>query len=254
MSDTAFEIREAAARPNLDRFDPRLRIVATVAVVIAVLAVRSPVLLTALLPMALASAVVCGATAGEVLRRLAHVEGFLAVLVVLLPLTVPGPDFAAIGPLTLSQPGVERAVLILLRVNLAALAILTLLGGLEPVRLGHALARLGVPAKLVHLLLFAARWVALVKEEAGRLHEALRARAFRASTSRHTLRTLAHFIGQLLVRAFERAERVDEAMRCRAFAGRFALIDGTDFCRRDAVFAAGLTFGLVFLLVVDRIA
>lgn len=254
MSEAAFEIRDLGGRARLDRFDPRLRIVATAAAVIAVVALRSPALLAALLPAALAAAFAGGATAREVIRRLAHVEGFLAVLVVLLPLTVPGPTFAAIGPLTLSQPGVERAVLILLRVNLAALVILTLLGGLEPVRLGHALARLGVSAKLVHLLLFAARWVALVGEEAGRLHEALRARAFRASTSRHTLRTLAHFIGQLLVRAFERAERVDEAMRCRAFAGRFALVDDTDFGRRDAVFAAGLTLGLALLLVVDRIA
>ncbi len=166
---------------------------------------------------------------------------------------MPGPTWATIGPIELSRPGLDRAILILLRVNLAATAILILVAGLEPVRLGHALARMGVPEKLVHVLLFTARWVALVREEARRLHDALRARAFRATTSRHGLSTLGHFVGQLLVRAFERAERVDEAMRCRAFAGRFALVAEERVSAYDAIFAAGLAFGLALAILVDRL-
>lgn len=254
MSEAAFDLRETAARPILDRFDPRLRVVAALAVVLTVLAVGSPRVLAAMVPAAVVAALACGTGARDLARRLGHVEGFLLVLVILLPLTVPGPAGVEIGPLSLSQAGIDRAVLILLRVNLAAVAIFTLVGGLEPVRLGHALARLGMPEKLVHLLLFAGRWVALVREEAERLHEALRARAFRAGTSRHALRTLAHFIGRLLVNAFERAERVDEAMRCRAFAGRFALVDEAGPHRHDALFAAGIALGLAFVLVVDRFA
>lgn len=253
MSDTAFCDRVPDARPRLDRLDPRLRILSTLAVVVTTLAIGSPLVLAALLPIAAGLALVYGSTVRDLLGRLAHVEGFLIVLALLLPLTVPGPTWLALGPIDLSRPGVDRAVLVLLRVNLCALAIFTLLAGLEPVRFGHALARLGMPAKLVHLLLFAARYVALVREEASRLHDALRARAFRATTSRHTLLTLAHFTGQLLVRAFERAERIDEAMRCRAFAGRFALVDDARFGRHDATFAAGLTLGLALLLLVDRV-
>lgn len=254
MSDAVFCGAVVAARPTLDRFDARLRVVAAFAAVAVVLALRSPLVLAAALPVAAGAALLSGLSRRDLLHRLMHVEGFLAVLVILLPLTAPGPTVATLGPFAVSGPGLDRAVLVLLRVNLSALAILTLLGGLEPVRLGHALARLGMPTKLVHLMLFAARWVALVREEASRLHDALRARAFRPATSRHTLRTLAHFLGQLLVRAFERAERVDEAMRCRAFAGRFALVDGEPFGRADAVFAAALSVGLSLLLVVDRLS
>jgi len=253
MSDTLLCGAALGARPRLDRLDPRVRVIAAVVAVIVGLSLQSFAVLGVSLLVALTAALASGLSLGDVARRLAHVEGFLVVLALLLPLTVPGPTVAALGPIALSGPGLERAGLMLVRVNLAALTILVLLAGLEPVRLGHALARLGVPAKLVHLLLFAARFVALLREEAGRLVDALRARAFRPTGSRHGLRTLGHFVGGLLVRAFERAERVDEAMRCRAFAGRFALIDGGDWSRADAVFAGLFGLGLALLLAWDRL-
>lgn len=252
MSDALLGFGASDAPRRLDRFDARLRVAAAVAVVAAILAVRSPLLLAGLVPVMLALAFASGVGLREIGGRLAHLEGFLVVLVMVLPLTVPGPEAIALGPLSLSQPGVERAVGVLLRVNLAAMAIQTLLAGLEPVRFGHALAGLGLPAKLVHLLLFSARWVALIRAEAVRLDEALRTRAFRPATSFHTLRTVGHFAGQLLVRAFERAERVDEAMRCRAFAGRFALVAEARATWHDAVLAAGTLLGIALVILVDR--
>jgi cobalt/nickel transport system permease protein len=248
----AFCCDEARARPWLDRLDARTRIVCALAIIAAVLAIRSPLVLLAGLPPLLAFALGCGLRLREIAVRMAHAEGFLLVLLLMLPLTVPGPVWATFGPVELSQPGVDRAIKILLRVNLPALAVLILLAGLEPSRFGHALAGLGVPPKLAHLLLFAARWTGLVKQEAQRLHDALRARAFRASTSVHTLRTLGYFTGQLLLRAMERAERVDEAMRCRGFAGRFALVVEERAGWRDGALCAGVSLFIVGALIADR--
>jgi cobalt/nickel transport system permease protein len=244
---------EAQARPWLDFLDARTRIVSAVAIVVAVVVLRSPLVLLAGLAALLGFALACGLRLREIAARMAHAEGFVLVLLLMLPLTVPGPAFAVFGPVELSRPGLDRALLILLRVNLAALTVLVLLAGLEPSRFGHALAGLGVPQKLAHLLLFSARWTALVKQEALRLHDALRARAFRASTSAHTFRTLGHFTGQLLVRAMERAERVDEAMRCRGFSGRFALVVEERAGRRDGVFAAAVALCLFGALLADRL-
>lgn len=237
---------------GLDRLDARSRVLAAVAAVIAVLAVRSTAVLAALVPILALGAALVGVAPRDLARRLVHLEGFLIVLAILLPLTMPGPTFARIGPLAFSATGVDRAVVLLLRVNATAIVVVTLLAGLEPVRLGHALARLGMPEKLVHLLLFTARWVGLVGAEARRLEEALRVRGFRPRASAHGLATLGSFLGQLLVGALERAERVEEAMRCRAFAGRFALLGEERFGRRDALFAGGLALGLLLLLAVDR--
>ena len=253
MSEAFLSTVDLAARPTLDRLDPRSRILAALAAIVVVVALRSPLVLAGLLPIALGLATAMGIGAAELGRRLRHVEGFLLVLALLLPFTVPGPTWVALGPLALSVPGAERAVEILLRVNLAAVTLLALLGGLEPVRFGHALARLGAPAKLVHLILFAARFVTLLREAAVRRLDTLRARGFRRRTSLHTLRTLAHLVGRLLVDAIERAERVDEAMRCRAFAGRFALLDTGRFGSADHRFAAAVAALLLTVLMVDRL-
>lgn len=240
-------------RPMLQRLDARTRVLAACAVVVTLVAMRSPTSLIAAIAALTLAAVASGHSTRALVHRLMHFEGFLLVLVLLLPFTMPGPTAAEIGPLTLSQPGLARAVVVFLRVNGTAIAVFTLLAGLEPVRFGHALGRLGMSDKLVHLLLFTARWVVLVRDEARRLQDSLRVRAFRPTTSRHGFRTLAHFTGRLLVRAFERAERVEEAMRCRAFSGRFAFIDETRFGRADAVFAAALAIGLPLLLLTDRL-
>ncbi len=241
-------------RPLLERLDPRIRVSTAMAIVVAVLALRSLPLLVSLVPIAIGLALLGGVRSGELAHRLKHVEGFLLVLVAMLPFTVPGEAIATFGPLSIGAAGTHRALEVLARVNLAAITVTTLIGGLEPVALGHGLAGLGVPPKLVHLLLFAARWVALVREEAMRLVDAMRARAFRPGISRHALTTLGHFIGQLLVRAYERAERVDEAMRCRAFAGRFALVSDGRIGRADYVFAGFTIASLLLLLAWDRFA
>ena len=254
MSDVLLAPGGSDNRPVLDRLDARVRLGAALGIVVVILTLHSLPLLAALVPAAVVLAIVGGVRPGELAHRLKHVEGFLLVLVAMLPFTVPGEAIVAVGPFSLGATGVRRAFEVLARVNLAAITVTTLVGGLEPVALGHGLAGLGVPPKLVHLLLFAARWVALVREEAGRLVDALRARAFRPGVSRHALTTLGHFIGQLLVRAYERAERVDEAMRCRAFAGRFALVSDGRLGRTDLVFL-GCTCAILFsLLAWDRLA
>lgn len=89
---------------------------------------------------------------------------------------------------------------------------------------------------------------------AGPMGLVLGARAFVRRTSRHTLRTLGHFAGRMLVRSLERAERVDEAMRCRGFAGRFALVVGETFSRLDLGFVVLVSIGLTAALVVEHFA
>lgn len=236
----------------VDRLDARTRILAAIAVIVTAVAITDPSVLAAAVVALAALAAATRVAAADLGRRLLHLEGFMILLVMMLPFSVAGETAFRLGPLAASWAGLDRALLILLRVNVAALALFVLVAGIEPVRLGHALARLSVPPRLVLLLLFAARYVGVLRAEAVRLHEALRARGFVARTSRHTVRTLGHVVGQLLVRTVERAERIDEAMRCRGFSGHFALVTAERFSSRDAVFAAALAAALVVALGVGR--
>jgi cobalt/nickel transport system permease protein len=73
----------------------------------------------------------------DMLHRLAHVEGFMVVLLILLPLTMEGRTLVALGPFALSDTGLMRALAIVLKVNAAVIATMALLATLEPVRLGR---------------------------------------------------------------------------------------------------------------------
>jgi cobalt/nickel transport system permease protein len=82
----------------------------------------------------------------------------------------------------------------------------------------HALL---VPGLLVHLTLLSYRYLFVLGEELARLRVALRTRAFRNRANWHSYRTVGQAAGTLLVRGYERSERVAQAMRCRGFDGRF---------------------------------
>ncbi|EXJ15073.1 cobalt ECF transporter T component CbiQ [Imhoffiella purpurea] len=233
--------------------DPRLRILA--ATLFALITIGLDHLPVALLAFALALslALTAGIRPGFLLRRLAALEGFMAILLLSLPFTVPGHAIAEIGPLAASREGLHLAGLILLKANTVVLTLTALIGTLEPVVFGHALARLGVPEKLVHLLLMTIRQIHLLHQEYLRLRQAMRARAFVPRSDRHTWNSYGWLMGMLLVRSLDRAQRVMAAMRCRGFRGRLYLLDQPRWRIADSGSAAGFMILCMGLPILDRI-
>jgi len=158
------------------------------------------------------------------------------VMVLLLPLTTTGTPMFHLGPIGFSREGLELGVLVALKGTAIALTLLVLLGSIDPTALGHTLSHLRVPAKLTHLLLFTVRYVGVLHREYVRLRTAARVRGFRPRMDRHTYRSYGHLAGMLLIRSFDRSERVVAAMKCRGFVGRFYVLDHFAFARRDAAF------------------
>ena len=232
--------------------DLRLRLVAAVLLVLAAsqLAHLGPALATLFLALLIALA----ARPDRALwRRLRHVEGFVALLLLTLPFAVPGAPLLTLGPLSASLEGLSRAALLAAKVTTAALVLLALLGTVEPIRLGAALHALRLPEPLVRLFVLTLRYLGLIGDEARRLREAMRARAFRARTDRHTWRSFGNLIGMLLVRALDRARRVEEAMRLRGFSGRFPHAALAAPTARDWTGFALLTGLAAAALLLDRL-
>lgn len=212
----------------LDRLDPRTRLISALVFCAALVATPSLAGQTVGLGLALAAVLAARLPARDVLRRLLHLEGLVALVLVMLPFTVPGRVVLAPWGLEMTEEGLRQAAGIAIKANGTALALFALLGSLEPPALGRALARLGVSERFVHLFLFTARYLSLFQEEYSRLRRAMRARAFRPTTGLHCWRSLGQLFGMLLVRSLERAERIDAAMRCRGFTGRLPSLHEED--------------------------
>jgi cobalt/nickel transport system permease protein len=125
------------------------------------------------------------------------------------------------GPAIVSVTGVETALILLCKaiaIVLLALVVLATAPLDATLKAAHALH---VPGLLAQLALLSYRYLFVLAEELGRMRIALRVRGYRNRMNFHSYRTIGVVTGALLVRGWERGERVGQAMRCRGFDGRF---------------------------------
>ena len=234
-------------RSLIKHIDPRVRVLAAVALAVPVCLIERLVVLELALGMGVLLAIVARVGGIQILRNLKDLNFFMLLLAVFLPLVVAGSPVFEIGALAWTREGLWRALLITLRANAIMIALTALLGTMEPAHLGFALNRLGIPQKLTHVLLFTVRYIEVIHKEYHRLRDALRLRGFRPGCNRNTFRTFGYLIGLLLVRSIDRSERILEAMKCRGFRGRFYVLASLGFALPDAAFAVAAA-GCVILL------
>jgi cobalt/nickel transport system permease protein len=236
----------------LRSLDPRWKLAALLLATVVVAALRT-------LPgtlAALAGAVALGFAGRLPLRWCLSRLGTVALVLILfaapLPLLLHVPDPAITwGPLSFSWHGVVVGATLLTRgLALGTLALVVL--GTAPLDANLKAAHsLHVPGVLVQLTLFTYRYLALVAEELARVRLALRVRGYRNRTTRHSYRTIGHVAGTLLVRSYERGERVGQAMRCRGFDGRFRSLSAARTSAMDVFFFLLITGSAAGLLTWD---
>ena len=205
----------------LHRADPRLKIVAAALITLVVALSHSFIVCISGLALSIILVAISRLDFVLVLRRLLAVNIFTAFLWVTLPLTYGGEVLAALGPVAISMQGVLMASLITLKTNCIVLSFLALVSTSSVSSVGHALGKLGVPEKLCLLLLFSYRYVIVIGQEFQRLSRAARVRSFTPRTNMHTYKTYAYLFGMTLVKSWNRAQRVQQAMVLRCFAGKF---------------------------------
>jgi len=182
---------------------------------------------------------------GALLVRAAAVNLFVAFLWLFLPWRLEVGQGAWGLSLGYHPEGLALAGLITVKVNAVFLVMYSLLGTSSVGEVLHALAHFRLPAKLVTIFLLFHRYLFLIHQEYHRLRRAMRARCFDPATNLHTYRSFAQLVGMLLVRSYDRAERVYRAMLCRGFHGTFWVLDHFAWRRSDTAFC--LVAGAVIL-------
>ena len=236
------------------RLDPRGKIV--VAGLLAILIAVATTYAAALAGLALALG--CLALARlplkKVVARLLVVNSFIFLLWVVLPLTYPGEVVWRFGPLAATRQGLIFTGLITLKSNAIIIALIALIATVPVITLGQAMHKLRLPDKLCHLLLFTYRYLYVFEQEFHRLIQAMKIRGFQPRTNLHTYRSYAYLAAMLLVRSYDRADRVFQAMLCRGFHGTFYSLRTFSWQRRDRVFVAASLLALAALLYLELAA
>jgi cobalt/nickel transport system permease protein len=155
-------------------------------------------------------------------ERLGPVFLVLLPAALLLPISwVPSPDAWQLGVLYFSPQSARLVVVIFLKAATLVLLLQVVLVTAPLTTTLKAAHHLHVPGLVVQIIMLSYRYVYVLGDELARLRIALRVRGFRNRPSRHAYRTVGHLAGTLLVRGYERAERVGHAMTCRGYHGRF---------------------------------
>lgn len=215
--------------------DPRVKIVLVFlfSVVVAV-SNRLPVLLWALV-LGLLIVLSAKIPAKELLRRLIPVNMLIVFLWLFLPLTFAGEPIFYIGSLPITREGVLYATGISIKSNALMLMLIALVATTPIFTLGHAMHELGIPKKIVHLFFFTFRYIHVIHREYVRLLNSMKIRGFKPKNNLHTYRSFAFMVGMLLVRSFDRAQRVHNAMMCRGYKGKLYSLRKFSFKGRDVI-------------------
>ncbi len=223
-------------RAPLERLDPRTKLVGLAMWLVCV--VSTPVGawwgFAAYTLVLLCLLVLNARLLGRFAKRLAPAVPPLLLLCLLLPLFRGGRPVWAWGPLTVTHEGLLTAVRLgwvaLLSVGGAAL----LWASTRPELLSQGLRGVGVPQSIVNVLAFMLRYLDVLRPELHRLLDARESRLI-GPHRRRRLTALAQLVGNLLLRAYERAERVADAMAARGFTGRWRTFHRPHFHARDAL-------------------
>ena len=232
----------------LHRLDPRVKLICCVLFSIVMAVCRTWDALLVGLGFSIIWVFMAKLPLGKVVARLIMVNGLIAILWVVIPFAVKGQSVFSIGPFVASREGINYALQITIRSNAIILALLSLLATSSMFSLGHAMGKLGIPDKAVQLLLFAYRYIHVIHMEYRRLMNAMKVRGFQPRTNLHTYKTYAYLVGMLLVKSYDRAERIRRAMLCRGFKGKY--YDLTEYRLHASDIVLGVCLLVCTILVV----
>ncbi|HAH32406.1 MAG TPA: cobalt ECF transporter T component CbiQ [Elusimicrobia bacterium] len=234
----------AAGDSPLHRLDPRAKIFTTFLFLVAVVSFNKYEV-SALVPFFLypvflifAGELPAGYLAGKIL-----VVAPFAILVGIFNPVLDRQILFHIGSLGISG-GWISFLSILMRFVLTVSAALALLSITGINSICEALARSGVPRPFVVQLLFLNRYIFSLTGESERMS---RARSLRSCSHKAmNFGIFTQIAGHLLLRTFDRAERVYQAMLCRGFDGHIRVVRYSRIGRREIAFM--LVWAVLFVV------
>jgi cobalt/nickel transport system permease protein len=216
--------------PHIDRYaemdspihslDHRMKLVAFIILIFSF--VFLPRLNLALIALfaSLMILVISGLPKKFVLHRVKWAVLILLPLFFILPFTVEGRGIFGGGYFTVSYEGIYLASLIMLRAIAAVTLVVIMLATASFDTTIKALYSLKVPSTIVQILMFTYRYIFVITDEFQRMWKAIRSKGFRPSTGKYALSITGNLIGMLLVKSYDRAERVYQAMIAKGYTGK----------------------------------
>ena len=153
-----------------------------------------------------------------------------------------------IGGLTVSR-GVISFFVILFKTYLCVMAVLILVSVTKFSELTAELRRLRLPALFIIMFELTYRYIGVLLNEAYSMSIAYSLRS--PNRKGIEMRDMGSFAGQLLIRSFDRAERVYNAMKCRGYALNYTTQNNRRLTLHDMIFFAVVSVFCITFRFID---
>lgn len=185
------------------------------------MAIQTHIYMSMLLPLGLL-AWVQKAFLGKVLKQLV----WLNTLIIIVTLSI------------LWQRNYDLALLVFVRSNAIIVFMLLLFCDKDEFSIAIAMQRLRLPHQFTAIFFFTAKAIFLIKREFSLFKNTLHVRGFTPKTNLLTYKTMAGFVGILVIKALERSGWLQKAMRLRGFNGEiYTLEDHLAYTKYDITLA-----------------
>lgn len=252
--------RYIAGASPIHRLDARVKVALTVTFIVcaALLPVGAWLALVGFTVLAWVAVVVSGVGVWTIGRRALVGLPFLLVAVTVI-WTVPGLPVLRVplgfATLTATDAGLARFATIVWKGSLSLVVALLLSSTTHFLRVLAALRSFRLPRVLVAIIGLMYRYIFVLVDEAQRLQRARLCRSASLNgqgggTLWWRARVTGQMAGTLLVRAFERSERIYVAMLARGYTGELRTLDTPTLNPRDLRIGLGVG-GLLVLIVVQ---
>ena len=156
--------------------------------------------------------------------------------------------FIVLASLAVPWKGLQGFGALFMRAVLCLLLLILLTNTTRFVELLRGLRRMGCPQVLVMNMSFLYRYFFVLTEEAMRMKQARDCRRVGRAPFIGELKILSSMLGTLLIRSFERAERMHGAMLSRGYAGEFPVTSPRKFSWRDLAFLSIVTAFIILTI------
>ncbi len=223
----------------IHRVDPRAKVLTTVLFIIAVISVGK-YQVSALLPFFLFPAVnlsLGNLPAGYLARKILILSPFILFVAVFNPIFDTG-TMIRIGNIGISGGWLSFASIII-RYTLTVGAAFILIATTGFGEICTACEKMGLPKAFAVQLLFLYRYIFVLGDEVTRVSRARELRSF--GKRGKGLKVFGSIVGNLLLRTWDRAQRIHTAMLCRGFRGEFHFRRPPGFGAKETVYVAAWT-------------
>ena len=210
--------RYAKLNSPVHRWEQRSKLVALMALIFAFAFVDQVILLPFMMVVTVLLYLASKLPLSFLLNRLRYPGLFIVIVILLVPFAAGETVLVQLGPFALKQEGLEAVLLIATRF-LCILTITLVLFGTAPLMTSiKAMRSLRLPNVIVDMMLLAYRYLEEFGDTRTTMQRAMQVRGFKGDRfSFRTVNVLAGLAGSLLVRSYNRSERVYQAMRLRGY-------------------------------------